>query len=159
MGAGSRRAASSFGDELRRERELRDISLREISEATKINMRFLEALEGNDFAHLPGGVFNKGFVRAYCEFIGVDAESMVNAYLLEERAQTAGAVDPGTPALLRRTPAAAPRPERPKRGRNIVWIALALLLLAASAAGAWYAGLLDRWLPRPGAAAGTEWTP
>ena len=46
---------SSFGEELRRERELRQISLREISESTKINVRYLDALERNDFKHLPGG--------------------------------------------------------------------------------------------------------
>jgi cytoskeletal protein RodZ len=78
---------SSFGEELKRERELREISLREISEATKINLRYLDALERNDFERLPGGVFNKGFVRAYAEYIGVDPETMVNAYLLEERGQ------------------------------------------------------------------------
>jgi cytoskeleton protein RodZ len=78
---------SSFGEELRRERELREISLREISEATKISLRYLDALERNDFRHLPGGVFNKGFVRAYAQYIGVDPESMVNAYLLELKSQ------------------------------------------------------------------------
>ncbi|HKQ61727.1 MAG TPA: helix-turn-helix transcriptional regulator, partial [Candidatus Polarisedimenticolaceae bacterium] len=75
----------SFGEELRRERELRNLSLREVAEATKINVRHLEALERNDFARLPGGVFNRGFVRAYSEFIGVDPETMVNAFLLEEQ--------------------------------------------------------------------------
>ncbi len=77
----------SFGDEIRRARELREISLREISESTKISLRHLEAMERNDFAHLPGGAYNRGYVRAYCEYIGLDAESMVNAYLLEERTQ------------------------------------------------------------------------
>ena len=65
---------ATFGEELRRERELRQISLREVSEATKINMRFLEALERNEFRHLPGGQFTKGFVRAYSQHIGLDAE-------------------------------------------------------------------------------------
>ena len=74
----------SFGEEIRRERELRQISLREVAQATKINLRYLEAMERNDFAYLPGGLFNRAFVRAYCEHIGVDSESMVNAYLLEE---------------------------------------------------------------------------
>jgi cytoskeletal protein RodZ len=77
----------SFGEELKRERELREISLREVSQATKISMRFLEAMERNDFSFLPGGLFNRGFVRAYCQHIGIDSESMVNAYLLEEQAQ------------------------------------------------------------------------
>ena len=79
---------STFGEELRRERELREISLREVSQATKINLRYLEALESNEFEHLPGGVFNRGFVRAYCQFIGVDSEAMVNAYMLEEQSQS-----------------------------------------------------------------------
>jgi len=84
---------SSFGEELKRERELREITLREISEATKISLRYLDALERNDFERLPGGVFNKGFVRAYAEYIGVDPETMVNAYLLEERGQQSERVD------------------------------------------------------------------
>jgi cytoskeleton protein RodZ len=77
----------SFGEELRRERELRQISLDDVAQATKINIRYLDAMERNDFLHLPGGVFNRGFVRAYCEFIGVNSEPMVNAYLVEERSQ------------------------------------------------------------------------
>jgi len=92
---------STFGEELRRERELREISLREVSHATKINMRYLEALESNEFEHLPGGVFNRGFVRAYCQFIGVDAEAMVNAYMLEEQAQTDAQGEPREGGLLR----------------------------------------------------------
>lgn len=78
---------TSFGEELRRERELRRITLREVAESTKVNLRYLEALESNDFQHLPGGVFNRGFVRAYSQYIGVDPDAMVDAYLLEEQAQ------------------------------------------------------------------------
>jgi hypothetical protein len=74
---------ASFGEELKRERELRDISLKEIAEATKISIRFLEALEQNHFDILPGGIFNRGFIRAYARFIGIDGEEMVNAYLHE----------------------------------------------------------------------------
>src|SRR6185369_11641013 len=95
---------SSFGEELKRERELRQISLREVSEATKINLRYLDALEQNDFRHLPGGVFNKGFVRAYSEYIGVDPEAMVNAYLLEERTQEEGEEEKRPPAPRHASP-------------------------------------------------------
>jgi len=77
----------SFGEELRRERELRRITLREVAESTKVNLRYLQALESNDFEHLPGGVFNRGFVRAYSQYIGIDPDAMVDAYLLEEQAQ------------------------------------------------------------------------
>ena len=75
----------TFGEELKRERELRGIGLREVAEATKVNIRYLEAMERDDFEHLPGGVFNRGFVRAYAQFIGVDPDAMVNAYLMEEQ--------------------------------------------------------------------------
>lgn len=69
-----------LGEELRRERELREISLREISESTKISMRILEAIENDNYKILPGGVFNRNFLRAYAEFVGLDGESIVNKY-------------------------------------------------------------------------------
>lgn len=123
---------SSFGETLRRERELRQITLREISEATKINLRYLDALERDDFRHLPGGVFNKGFVRAYAQFIGVDPEAMVTAYLEEDgRQQTrvqriAGPVA-NVPEIVESTPSVGIR----------LWVAalVVVLVLLALAAG------------------------
>jgi hypothetical protein len=91
----------SFGESMKRERELRQITLREISEATKINLRYLDALERNDFRHLPGGVFNKGFVRAFAQYIGIDPESMVTAYLQEEQSQQARVEERRREALRR----------------------------------------------------------
>jgi cytoskeletal protein RodZ len=70
----------SLGEELKRERELREISLREISEATKISIRILEAIEKNNFQALPGGIFNRNFLRAYAEFVGLDSENVVRKY-------------------------------------------------------------------------------
>ena len=116
----------SFGAELKRERELREISLREISDSTKISLRYLEALERNDFENLPGGVFNRGFVRAYSKFIGVDPESMVDAYLFQENTQTGNA------------PTGRPRPSAATAGRlRWVWWLLGLLVAAAAAYVAW----------------------
>ena len=71
---------ASFGEELRREREIRGISLKEISDATKISKRFLEALERNDHKTLPAPVFTRGFVREYARYVGLNAEEMVNRY-------------------------------------------------------------------------------
>lgn len=71
---------ASFGDKLKREREMRGVTLDEIAESTKIARRHLEALETEDFASLPGGVFNKGFVRAYAHFIGIDEDEAVADY-------------------------------------------------------------------------------
>ena len=73
-------AMGAFGDRLRREREMRGITLQEITESTKISRRHLEALEGEHFDQLPGGVFNKGFVRAYARFLGIDEDQAVADY-------------------------------------------------------------------------------
>jgi hypothetical protein len=77
-GGGSELA--SFGEELRREREIRGISLKEIADATKISKRFLDALERNDHRTLPAPVFTRGFVREYARYVGLNAEEMVNRY-------------------------------------------------------------------------------
>ncbi len=71
---------ASFGEELRREREIRGISLKEISDATKISKRFLEAIEKNDHKTLPAPVFTRGFVREYARYLGLNFEEIVNRY-------------------------------------------------------------------------------
>ncbi|HEY0372689.1 MAG TPA: helix-turn-helix domain-containing protein [Thermoanaerobaculia bacterium] len=71
---------ASFGEDLRREREIRGISLKEIADATKISKRFLDALERNDHKTLPAPVFTRGFVREYSRYVGLNAEEMVNRY-------------------------------------------------------------------------------
>ncbi len=71
---------ASFGEELRREREIRGISLKEIADATKISKRFLEAIERNDHKTLPAPVFTRGFVREYAGYLGLNSDEMVNRY-------------------------------------------------------------------------------
>ncbi len=71
----------SFGEKLKQEREKRKISLEQISVSTKIGTRMLQALEEEKFSQLPGGIFNKGFVRAYSRFVGLDEEQTVAEYL------------------------------------------------------------------------------
>lgn len=131
---------ANFGETLKRERELRKITLREVSEATKIGLRYLEALEANRFERLPGGLFNKGFIRAYAKFIGLDPEGLVNAYLYEtsnqqhpqpERPRYTGlSLEEVPPFLL---PVAEPLPARRR------WMGPAL---AAGAAAVLLAGFL-----------------
>jgi cytoskeletal protein RodZ len=71
----------AFGEKLRKQREQRGIALEAISNTTKISTRMLRALEEEQFDQLPGGVFNKGFVRAYARQIGLDEEETVSDYL------------------------------------------------------------------------------
>ena len=73
----------SIGEELKREREFREISLRDISEATKINIRMLEAIEKDHFEVLPGGIFNRNFIRAYADYIGLDPEVIIRKYIVQ----------------------------------------------------------------------------
>lgn len=80
QGQGSASELASFGEELRREREIRGISLKEIADATKISKRFLDALERNDHRTLPAPVFTRGFVREYSRYVGLNSEEMVNRY-------------------------------------------------------------------------------
>jgi cytoskeletal protein RodZ len=71
----------SFGEKLRKQRELRGLELDAISNTTKISPRMLRALEDEHFDQLPGGVFNKGFVRAYARQVGLDEEEAIADYL------------------------------------------------------------------------------
>jgi cytoskeletal protein RodZ len=71
-----------FGEHLRREREMRGVSLDEISAATRISTRFLEAIETEQWDQLPGGVFNRGFIRSIARFLGLDEDSLVAEYAL-----------------------------------------------------------------------------
>jgi cytoskeleton protein RodZ len=76
-GAEKAEAMGSFGDNLRRERELRGVSLREIAEGTKISLRFLQALEEDRVDVLPGGLFPRAFVKQYAVFLGLDVDKAV----------------------------------------------------------------------------------
>jgi cytoskeletal protein RodZ len=93
-------SAHSFGEELRRERLVRDISLEEISSATKISVRLLKALEASDLSHLPSPAFTRGFIRAYARHVGIDPEEKVNAYLAD-LTSASSPVDPPKGAIPR----------------------------------------------------------
>jgi cytoskeleton protein RodZ len=71
----------SFGEKLKLEREKRKVTLEQISVSTKIGIRMLRALEEDQFDQLPGGIFNKGFVRAYSRVLGLDEDQTVAEYL------------------------------------------------------------------------------
>ena len=68
---------AGFGEYLRREREMRGVSLEEISTATKISIRFLQAIENEELSKLPGGIFTRSFVRTYARYLGLDEERVL----------------------------------------------------------------------------------
>src|SRR5436309_11362444 len=73
-------AKGTFGERLKRERELREVSVNELMKSTRISQRFLEALENEDWAKLPGGVFGRAFVRTIARYLGLDEESFLAEY-------------------------------------------------------------------------------
>jgi cytoskeleton protein RodZ len=121
-------ARGNFGERLKRERELREVTLDEINSATRISNRFLEAMENEDWQKLPGGVFNRGFVRSIARFLGLDEEGLLAEYDMAHGAQEQSAP--------KREEVRIPSPPR--------WVPVAaalglLLLLAACIAGGIYA--------------------
>lgn len=77
------RHADGFGARLREARERRGVSLRQIATATKIPIGILEALERNEIARLPGGIFSRAFVRAYAVEVDLDPEALIQEFLAQ----------------------------------------------------------------------------
>jgi cytoskeleton protein RodZ len=111
----------TFGENLRREREMRGVSLEEISESTKISTRMLTCLETDQFTELPGGVFTRNFIRAYAQYLGLDEE-----HALAEYKRAAGS--PSDNDLTRLAPNKTLRSISGPRPRLLPWFVIAVLL-------------------------------
>jgi|SRR5579863_7849413 len=112
-------ARGNFGERLKRERELREVTLDEINSATRISNRFLEAMENEDWQKLPGGVFNRGFVRSIARFLGLDEEGLLAEYDMAHGAQEQ----------------AAPKREEVRIPSPPKWVPVAAVLAVAAAGG------------------------
>src|ERR671936_1643097 len=75
------RPTIDFGTKMKRAREARGISLRQIAASTKISVAALEALERNDISKLPGGIFSRAFVRSYATEVGLNPDETVKEFL------------------------------------------------------------------------------
>ena len=124
----------SFGERLQREREMRGVTLEEISESTKISSRSLRALEEEKFDRLPGGIFNKGFVRAYARYLGIDEDQAVADFVAASGGEKEQPLpDPPVP----RSVALGQRTEAHPNWRGFV---LLLLLFAIGVVVVWKLG-------------------
>lgn len=118
-------ARGNFGERLKREREMREVTLDELSKSTRISNRFLQALENEDWEKLPGGVFGHGFVRSIARYLGLDEESLLGEY------------------DLARTEKLSPAPDKPEERipSPPKWIpVLAVFLILFAVIGLFYAG-------------------
>jgi len=121
----------AFGARLKQERERQGITLEQVSQSTKITVRMLQALEEERFEKLPGGIFNKGFVRAYARHLKIDEDKAVADYLAASGPVAAPVQkEPELAAIA--TQKAKTRSPRPGGAERIPWgpLALALLIIA-----------------------------
>jgi len=125
---------ASFGAQLKQEREKQGLTLEQISLSTKIGTRMLRALEEEHFDQLPGGIFNKGFIRAYARCLHMDEEQAIAEYMAATGTSPLAnnSEDHNQPPLLE-----IPR-EDDRETSDLPWgIFAVVLLLAAVGFAAW----------------------
>jgi cytoskeletal protein RodZ len=125
--------ATSIGEKLRLARETRGIALRDISEQTRISMRYLEAIEVDDYRRLPGGIFNRSFVRAYAKHIGYDEQQALEEYstMMHERGEATDEVSKPARSLVYTDNGGSRAP--------LLTVLVVIIILAVLSLGGWAA--------------------
>lgn len=114
----------TLGEKLRQAREARGITISEVAEQTRISALYLESIENNDYRTLPGGIFNKGFVKSYAKYVGVDEKEAIQDYgkLTAEQGENADEPKAYRPEVLT---------DEHSRSSNLPTIIFAIIILAA----------------------------
>lgn len=123
---------AGIGGKLRLAREARGIALRDVSEQTRISIRYLEAIELHDFKRLPGGIFNRSFVRAYARQIGYNEAEAVEEYASLMREQGGDGEDSSMKPFKSLVYTDGDHHRSP-----VVTVLLAILILAALSLSVW----------------------
>ncbi len=103
---------------LAQHRSRNGVTLEEIAESTKISLRFLKAIEAEDYAQLPGGIFARSYLRQYAEAIGFDEDELLRRY-----EDSAGRSEEAALHLLRKAPGTA---DTPRKRSGLGWMIRAL---------------------------------
>lgn len=134
-----------FGRELQQQRVKRGVELEAIAASTRVSVRHLKALEDERTSDLPGGVFNKGILRSYCQFVGLEEQEWMDRYASSELNTT---VEPDWTAFAEgvrqsRLSTAAPQQRR--------WFGVLLMVLGLIALAwvAWHFTLRPRLIAQP----------
>ena len=135
-----------IGDNLRTEREKRNLTIRDIEKGTSIRALYIESIEKGDYAQLPGEVYVKGFIRNYANFLKLDADALVKQYVAETNPEAAKPEpEPEEESKLEdtvKTTTAKPfitgsdfkeRVERSHHRQNMMLLAVIILVVAAGA--------------------------
>lgn len=129
---------ASIGDQLRLAREGRGIQLRDICEQTRISVHYLEAIETNDYKRLPGGVFNRSFIKAYARCVGYDEREAIEGYMRYLREHGESTDDVSTTPMHSKVYTETPATRSPILTVVLAVLMLALLTAAALAALHWF---------------------
>jgi cytoskeleton protein RodZ len=123
---------ATLGQQLREAREARGVTINQIADATRLGSRFLEAIESDDYKILPGGVFNRAFVRKFARQVGMDEDQAVRLYdqQLAERG--------GEPAKTSYV-GLADELEAKSSGNTFLITVIVVILLGAAGGAAWIA--------------------
>jgi cytoskeletal protein RodZ len=103
--------AASIGEQLRKAREERGAELSEGESATKIRLKFLQAMEEDRWEELPGPPYNRSFLASYAEFLGLDAQAVVEEY--KRTAEPPGHAEAVPPTAIHTGSLRPPRSARP----------------------------------------------
>jgi len=129
---------ASIGEQLRLAREGRGIQLRDICEQTRISVHYLEAIEANDYKRLPGGVFNRSFIKAYARHVGYDEREAIEGYMRYLREHGESTDDVSTTPIHSKVYTETPATRSPILTVVLAVLMLALLTAAALAALHWF---------------------
>jgi cytoskeleton protein RodZ len=124
-----------IGETLRETRNRRKVGLSDVEAATKIRIRYLRAMENEDWDVLPGGAYTRGFIRAYASYLGLDGERLAEEY-------RRGSAPEGGSRAPRIEPAATGGGGGGRRGARVSSRALVVVLIAGLLAAAVAIGLL-----------------
>ncbi len=130
--------AETIGEQLRLAREERGVPLREVSDQTRISIHYLEAIEANDYHRLPGGIFNRSFVKAYARYVGYDEKEAVEGYTRYMRAQGDTGEEVASTPYHSKVYTDTPATRSPVLTVVLAIVILALLTAAALALLKWY---------------------
>lgn len=135
-GKGGGDTMREIGELLRRTREEKGLSLKDVQVETKIRTRYLEALEHGDDSVVPGEVYFRSFLRTYANFLGLDGQELAARYRALKEAERASHAVPAPPRR---------RAVRLPRSWPVTVLVLLLLAVLFSAWWAWQSGLLPTW--------------
>jgi cytoskeleton protein RodZ len=140
---------AAFGEELRKAREDRGVSVETICQTTKVSAKHIRALEAGELDELPGGVFRRGFVRSYLRVLGLEEAAWMQRF--EESCRENGMRNPAEMEWTTFAENVKNSRVAPRRRMGIRWAGLLILLIALAAAGwcGWRLATHHRLLPLP----------